>query len=199
MGTQREFDIRQGLALGLEQLTAPMEVEAKGPGALYYSWWVEGVPTARQQAVESQGLVLQRRYLDTKGRAVDPQALRQGDAVIVELSLKADRPAENVVLVDLLPACFEIENPHLETAEHFGQAGSENQLLVDRTEARDDRMIVFGSVGQAGKELVWRYACRVVAAGQFVAGPASAECMYDPDVRARTASLAVKVVPTVTH
>jgi uncharacterized protein YfaS (alpha-2-macroglobulin family) len=199
MGTQREFDIRQGLALGLEQLTAPMEVEAKGPGALYYSWWVEGVPTARQQAVESQGLVLQRRYLDTKGRAVDPQALRQGDAVIVELSLKADRPAENVVLVDLLPSCFEIENPHLETAEHFGQAGSENQLLVDRTEARDDRMIVFGSVGQAGKELVWRYACRVVAAGQFVAGPASAECMYDPDVRARTASLAVKVVPTVTH
>lgn len=183
-GKDLPFDESKQVVVGLDTLRESAEIVSQGPGAVYYSWFVEGVPLRPNEKAEAQGLTLTRRYLDAKGRDVALDSLKPGQAVFVELSLKADRPMSNVAIVDLLPAAMEIENPNLETAERVGAPANAETLLVDRVEARDDRMIIFTSLGESGKKYVYRYLCRVVGAGNFTVGPAWAECMYVPEWRA---------------
>jgi uncharacterized protein YfaS (alpha-2-macroglobulin family) len=133
-------------------------------------------------------LKIKRRYCDSFGKDISLGELKQGMSLHVEISLTAEKKMDNVVVVDLLPACLEIENPNLASAEHFEERQSGDTIVVDRTEARDDRLILFGSIPQAGKEVSFRYACRVISAGKFVLPPAWAECMYDPVMRCRTAA-----------
>lgn len=183
-GKELPFRTEHGLTVGLNDLRLPAELVVRG-GPAYYSWFVEGIPVRASMQPEAKGLSLKRRYVDAKGKEVPLNLLKQGAPVFVELTLTADRPMENVAVVDLLPACVEIENPNLATAEHFGAVEPEDALAVDRVEARDDRMIVFVSLPEAGKPKTFRYASRVVTAGRFALGPAWAECMYDPEIRAR--------------
>ncbi|MGC8839883.1 MAG: alpha-2-macroglobulin family protein [Candidatus Sumerlaeaceae bacterium] len=195
----KEFAFRtdRGLAVGIDHVNEPAWVVVRGGGPAYYSWFVEGLPTRGPTQPLARGLRLKRRYVDTKGRDVALDALAQGSAVLVELTLSADQAVENVAVVDLLPACLEIENANLASAEHFDGAQPADALPVDRAEVRDDRMIVFTSLPEAGKPRTFRYACRVVTAGRFVVGPAWAECMYDPELRAQVpgAAAQVKEVP----
>jgi uncharacterized protein YfaS (alpha-2-macroglobulin family) len=185
----------QPVVVSLADLTQPVEVVGQGPGPVHYSWHVEGVPLAATDGGETQGIELKRRFVDAQMAEVRPEDLRQGRAVFVELTVKADRRLHNVVLVDLLPACLEIENPHLATSEHFEEMLSGDLGAVQRVEARDDRMVIFCSLEAPNEPCVLRYPCRVVSAGRFVQGPASGECMYDPEVRARTQSGEVRVRP----
>ncbi len=92
-----------------------------------------------------------------------------------------------------------IENPNLASTEQAGETDSFEgaKLPVTRWDARDDRMIVFADLpgGEEGKEYVFRYACRVVSAGEFVQPPAYATCMYDADVSAQTEAGSLTVRP----
>ena len=53
----------------------------------------------------SNGISLQRRYLDSKGEAIT--TARLGDVITVELAVQASGEINNVVLLDLLPGGFE--------------------------------------------------------------------------------------------
>lgn len=198
-GQSRRFRTDCPLVVSLADPLAPPEILAEGPGPVYVSWVVEGLPLAAAQRPDEHALQLTRRYLDRSGEnELDPNRLRQGDPVIVELTLRADRPVENVVVVDLLPAGLEIENPRLATAERAASARpEEGESAAIRTEARDDRMIFFCDVTQAHQPRVLRYLCRAVAAGRFAWGPAWAECMYDPELRATTSSGQIRVQPSL--
>ena len=185
---EKVFSTDRPFAIGLATPTSPVEVISHGPGELYLSWFVEGIPVRPTSAPEEHGLKIKRRYCDSFGKDISLAELKQGMSVHVEISLTAEKKMDNVVVVDLLPACLEIENPNLASAEHFEERQSGDTIVVDRTEARDDRLILFGSIPQAGKEVSFRYACRVISAGKFVLPPAWAECMYDPVMRCRTAA-----------
>ncbi|MCX7624633.1 MAG: MG2 domain-containing protein [Candidatus Sumerlaeaceae bacterium] len=193
-GKELVLEQERQVVVGLDTLQEAVEILSQGPGPVFYSWFVEGVPLKPSESAEAQGLKLTRRYLDTKGREVALDALKPGQAVFVELTVKAERPVSNVAVVDLLPAALEIENPKLETAERGGAPASAETLLVDRLEARDDRMIIFTSLAEGSKNYVYRYLCRVVSAGNFTAGPAWAECMYAPEWRAYSPPTKVGVV-----
>ena len=64
-----------------------------------------------------------------------------------------------------------------------------------RSEARDDRMLVYSNhfEAQEGGEAKFHYPLRVVSAGSFTQGAASVEAMYDPSLRANTSSGKVEV------
>ena len=192
---RRHLAVALSLAALVALLAAGVAFVGQGPGPVHYSWHVEGVPLAATEGGETQGIELKRRFVDAQMAEVRPEDLRQGRAVFVELTVKADRRLHNVVLVDLLPACLEIENPHLATSEHFEEMLSGDLSVVERVEARDDRMVIFCSLEAPNEARVLRYPCRVVSTGRFVQGPASAECMYDPEVRARTPGGEVRVRP----
>jgi uncharacterized protein YfaS (alpha-2-macroglobulin family) len=97
---------------------------------------------------------------------------------VADITLDPKGEAENLVIEDLLPAGFEIENPRLKTSERLDWI-SEDSLEVDHMDMRDDRLVLFTSIH--GKEH-YRYVVRAVSKGDFVLPAIRAELMYSPNV-----------------
>jgi len=154
-----------------------------GEGAIgFLSWTAAGIPAAAPPAV-SAGLTVERAWSPAG-------PIRRGDLITVTLSVTSPdgRPRRNVVVEDLLPAGFEIENPSLATSAAQGaQAVEAEGLRPDHVEMRDDRLVMVGDLRDR-RPLRHRYLVRAVAAGSFALPPPSAECMYDSSVRARGAA-----------
>ncbi|AXA37515.1 hypothetical protein BRCON_2773 [Candidatus Sumerlaea chitinivorans] len=199
-GNRVQFTTTNPAVLTLQSPDQPITIQNTGRGVAYASWVVEGVPAKPDLQAKSRGLQLTRKLLSRSGKPLETANLTQGQLIIVELALKGGSvPLPNVVIEDLLPACLEIENPNLASTEQAGETDSFEgaKLPVTRWDARDDRMIVFADLpgGEEGKEYVFRYACRVVSAGEFVQPPAYATCMYDADVSAQTEAGSLTVRP----
>ena len=151
-----------------------------GTGPLFYYWAAEGVPQSGEAESKDEGLQVRRKLLSREGKEVDLKKIPQGEIVIVELSIKSDRPVENVVISDLLPAGLEIENPRLIGSGKV-KLNMEDALNADRVDMRDDRLLVFASV-RSDKEYFYRYAARAVTKGRFRLPAVSASCMYQPGI-----------------
>ncbi|MBU1693328.1 MAG: hypothetical protein KKC51_05125, partial [Verrucomicrobia bacterium] len=154
----------------------------RGPGEFYYTVRLEGLPTADRPAPErDDGLQIRRDWLDLDGNAVDLESIEQGQLVIVRLTLDTlGEPLDNLVIEDLLPAGFEIENPALATAQTVPWIKEKENALASR-QARDDRMLFF--TGSIRGRHVFYYSMRAVTPGEFIVPPSVAECMYDPALR----------------
>lgn len=122
----------------------------------------------------SNGITLQRRYLDARGEAVASAKL--GDVVTVELAVQGSTFISNVVLVDLLPGGFE---PVLEKS---GESQPQEGLI--RYERREDRGIFF--VNLSGERQTFTYRVRAASRGRFILPAATAEAMYNAAINART-------------
>jgi hypothetical protein len=137
---------------------------------------------------------VRRTYLSRDGA---PQTrFKQNDLIVVKLTLSSQSglPVKNVVLTDLLPAGFEVENPRLSGAT--AQNGTAEQRTldwiktaspVDHFDVRDDRINYYLSVGASETKTVY-YMVRAVSKGRFVVGPASADAMYNPEYRSYNGS-----------
>ncbi|MGI8906434.1 MAG: MG2 domain-containing protein [Candidatus Sumerlaeaceae bacterium] len=70
-------------------------------------------------------------------------------------------------------------------------------LNIQRTDARDDRMLAFVDLDGSGSAIkgTFRYAARAVSQGTFVLPPVQASCMYDPEIQARSGAGTVVVLP----
>ncbi|MCG7859798.1 hypothetical protein MD537_22660, partial [Flavihumibacter sediminis] len=102
---------------------------------------------------------------------------RQNDLVVVQLTLeKAYAGAiDNVVITDLLPAGFEIENPRIKDIpgmDWIKDAGTPTAMDI-----RDDRLHLF--VDATNNRQVYYYTVRAVSPGTFQQGPVSADAMYN--------------------
>ncbi|MHC4391090.1 MAG: alpha-2-macroglobulin family protein [Planctomycetota bacterium] len=168
---------------------APLHVELEGErvsitlsgeGTAYLALTVRGVPLEEAGAHEptDRGLRVRRRFLDAEGVERSLTEVRGGELLTVELELNApglnawDRRGE-IVILDLLPGGFEIENPRLATS-----VGRLDTGAAERTELLSDRAIFFTS---AGPEVsTYRYTIRAVTEGDFAVPPPHASSMYDP-------------------
>jgi uncharacterized protein YfaS (alpha-2-macroglobulin family) len=167
----------------------PLTLTTKGSGSLYYFGQSEGVPTSGDVPDEDHGLIVRRTYLNRDGA---PQTrFKQNDLVVVKMTLSSQSglPVKNLVLTDLLPAGFEVENPRLSgataqngTAEQRTMDWIKNPSAVDYFDIRDDRVNYYLSLGASETKTVY-YMVRAVSKGRFVVGPASADAMYNPDYR----------------
>ncbi|MGQ9779749.1 MAG: alpha-2-macroglobulin family protein [Bacillota bacterium] len=167
-------------------------IRVEGTGECYYYAEAAGVPEKPPTAV-SHGLKVERGFFDRRGGRLDPARIRQGDLVVVGLTVETGEDnVKNVALVDLLPAGLEIENPRLATTAELGWV-SENSFTPTYVDIRDDRLIVFADFGRAG---VYRfyYAARAVSRGTFALPPLRAECMYEPEVYGVASGGEVRIV-----
>ena len=170
-----------------KSLSGPARISLQGPGTLFYSWIVEGVPTDGPVEEVDAGIVVRRRYLGKRGEPLDPLAIPCGEPLVVELSLATDQYVANVVVTDLLPAGIEVENPDLSGAEARAatvvkvKPGESDFIAPAYLSCRDDRAIFFFNLSP-GK---WRhrYACRAVTRGDFQLPPVQAEAMYNAALR----------------
>lgn len=173
--------------------TGPFTLVNEGPGALYYSLRQRGVPKRQKLVLRDNGIVVRRQWLDLKGNAVAQGVAKQGELVIVKITVSVDaKRADNLIIEDLLPAGFEIENPALATAERFAWMKGDEKWILHR-EVRDDRLLLFS--GAFSDEQTFFYTMRAVTPGRFAQPPITASAMYAPDLRSVAGAGEVTVIP----
>ncbi|MBV8780639.1 MAG: hypothetical protein JO353_04515, partial [Phycisphaerae bacterium] len=144
----------------------------------YVDWLCDGVPLKPAGAAVNEGMEISRKYLDEDNTVVDPSAVRSGELIRVELTLKCPQAVAGVVIEDLLPAGLEPENPRLESSQKEDGATDSSTFAANRQDFRDDRVSIFGDVIAPGTYHC-SYLARAVTAGTFTVPPVRAECMYD--------------------
>ena len=180
------FDAEGASVSGTDWGDREIVVRATTPGTAWYTVRSQGIPRSGGESDIDAGLSLVRTYLDADGAPLDPRTLTQGQTVVCRLSLLSQRGrVSDVVVTDLVPAGLEIENPRLARTGGFDwldeDRGNRMRLPQEHLEIRDDRLLLFTRADT--REGVFYYTLRAVTAGRFVAPPAKAEAMYDPEVR----------------
>lgn len=155
----------------------------KGGQAMYYHLMAEGTALKPETGEVSNGLTVSREYRDEEGKIVNLGSVTQGQIVVVTLRLKAVKALDNVVLVDLLPAGFEVDNPRLSSR---GSLSFEPDCSLEPAyrDFRDDRVLLF--TGAFEGEQTFSYSVRAVTPGRYAVPALLAEAMYDPDVFGRS-------------
>ncbi len=155
-------------------------VSNTGNANLYVRTVVSGVP---KEAKPATGPIrLKREYFDEKGSPVT--SLKHGELAFVRITADSPEVVENIVISDLLPAGLEIEDEALATRMDASGRIPKNILLKNRqefsrTEKRDDRFLVFGTLYGSAYAI---YTVRATTPGRFAVPALHAEAMYDPDM-----------------
>lgn len=154
-----------------------IEIVTKGSGKLYYFWHAEGISASGAYKEEDSYLKVRRRFYDRTGKPITGSQFKQNDLIIIGVTLERsyDTPIENVVITDLLPAGFEIENPR--TKEIPGMEWIKDGSSPTALDVRDDRIHFF--VDAYSNKQTYYYAVRAVSPGRFKMGPVSADAMYN--------------------
>ncbi|MBK7141409.1 MAG: alpha-2-macroglobulin family protein [bacterium] len=175
---------------GLSGKTVKINI-ASGEGTCYYYWQASGVPSSPAIPEFDRGMKVRREYLDEDARPIDPTKVKLGDRVICVITAEAiDKNLQNVVINDLLPAGFEIENPRLKTSARLSWVP--DGAPVDYQDIRDDRLLIFTSL-YPRQSMKFYYSLRAICAGEFKIPPVSAECMYNPMIASSASSGALTV------
>ena len=169
-----------------------IDIETKGSGRLYYFWVAEGISTSGSYKEEDNYLRVRKRFYDRYGKPISGNTFKQNDLIIVGITLERSYSTdiENVVITDLLPAGFEIENPR--TKEIPGMEWIKDAGDVRSLDVRDDRIHFFVDADQAKKHFY--YAVRAVSPGVYKMGPVSADAMYNGEYHSYNGAGVIKVV-----
>lgn len=171
-----KFDGKDFSWRGAKGETGLLEVKGEGSGDLYYFVETSGIPK-KPVKEEDNNIRARKRFLDRNGKEVNLNDIKQGAMIYVEIAVNTTNSlnVENVGIQDLLPACFEIENPRLNDNQRFNWMKS--SYSYDYQDIRDDRITFFTTVTPNVK--YFYYVVRAVSTGTYVMGPLSATAMYD--------------------
>ena len=186
-----DFNSQDGVKLNDRSLIGKeITIEVTGRGVMYYSWFVDGVPTEEKVEEKDSGLVARRVFLTKEGNPADLNKIKQGEILVADITIDPKGEANNMVIEDLLPAGFEIENPRLETSQQIDWV-KENPMPIDHMDIRDDRLVIFTDVQDKQH---YRYVVRAVTKGEFILPAIRAELMYSPNIFSTSGQGRVKVV-----
>ncbi len=155
---------------------------------------VSGNP-AEPQPAATQGYQVERAYYRLSGQKLEPGPgglqFAQNDRFVVVLTVtEREERRGSLLLVDHLPAGFEIDNPNLVDSGRVEALGwLKREVEPVNAEYRDDRFVAaferWGAVKQATYSVA--YMVRAVSPGRYVHPPAVIEDMYRPEKFGRTA------------
>jgi len=158
----------------------PVNISLNGKGTAYYYWSSEGVPEKGEIEERDKGIKVRRKFFTRYEEPLDFEKIKQGQIIVVDISIEAESIYKNIVVEDLLPAGFEIENARISTREDTLSSTS-GFFEPDHIDIRDDRLLLFTDLPRT-KDLHYRYVVRAVTKGKFKLPPISASCMYDPSI-----------------
>lgn len=177
--TIASFSDKNGASLNAAELSGKdITIEIGGVGTAYYYWTSGGVSASGKVEEKDNGLEARRSFLDAAGKPIDLTKLKQGDVVIVDITLESALSCKNVVLADLLPAGLEVENPRLVSSD-TSDLSEKDMINPQKIDIRDDRVLIFTDVLLTGH---YRYVARAVTPGRFKLPAVNAESMYDPSI-----------------
>ena len=157
---------------------------------------VSGNPIEPEPAI-ARGYAVERSYYRLDGSQVQPSSARQNDRMVVVLKVtEAEAREARLLLVDRLPAGFEIDNPNLVDSDTVaGLSWIKRDVEPAHTEYRDDRFVAaFDRRPDQPAFFTVAYMVRAVSPGTYVHPAVQVEDMYRPERYGRTAFGSVEVV-----
>ena len=170
-----------------------IQIMTSGTGRLYYYWQSEGISASGKYREEDNYIRVRKRFYDRFGNPLAGNTFKQNELIIVGISLENAYTTEvdNIVITDVLPAGFEIENPR--TKEIPGMDWIKNVDEPTALDVRDDRIHFFVDL-KFNRPQMYYYAVRAVSPGIYKMGPVSADAMYNGEYHSYNGSGVVRVL-----
>lgn len=178
------------LQQGAPEALAASTVTNEGKGSLYVQRTLVGYPEQAPARI-SKGMSVTRSWFNSDGQPLDPAKVKVGDLVVVRLNVSSESAVPDALLVEMVPAGFELENPALGNSiklEELSIEGkpawqSEWNDYLKHQEFRDDRYTAALDLSEgSNQQLV--YLMRAVTPGRYQVPPTQVEDMYRPELRA---------------
>jgi alpha-2-macroglobulin len=176
-------------ALSVAELDAGVSVQPTSDAAIFATLDIAGIPRQAPAADDSQ-IDVRRSYFTTDGKPWTGSQLKEGDTLIVELSIEARMNVPDALVTDLLPGGLEVENLNLGGAQSWSgvvidgidldQHAAAAQIVHE--EYRDDRYAAALNLSRGDQARVF-YLVRAVTPGTYTVPPPLVEDMYRPAVR----------------
>lgn len=181
---------KNSVQIGAPEALAATGVTNEGKGSLYVQRTLVGYPEQAPVRI-SQGMSVTRSWFNADGKPLDPAKVKVGDLVVVRLNVSSEQTVPDALLVEMLPAGFELENPALGTSiklEELSIEGkpawqSEWNDYLKHQEFRDDRYTAALDLSEGGNQQLV-YLMRAVTPGRYQVPPTQVEDMYRPELRA---------------
>ncbi|MDO1449050.1 alpha-2-macroglobulin [Rhodocytophaga aerolata] len=166
-------------------------IQPSGSGSLYYFWQAEGLSETGQVAEEDSYLQVRKTFYNRFGKPISGTSFKQNDLVVVKITLSSTdgSSVQNVVITDMLPAGFEIENPRIADLPEMTWAS--NAATADHFDVRDDRINFFTTA--TAQTQTFYYVVRAVSKGTFKMGPVSADAMYNGEYHSLSGAGEIRV------
>ncbi|MFT5163662.1 MAG: hypothetical protein ACI9FJ_002259, partial [Alteromonadaceae bacterium] len=168
-------------------------VESLNETPLFASATIVGYGSEKPQA-SSQGLSVERYWYSKTGEPLFTEkgenTVKVGDLLLVQLQVSAEQRTPDALLVDLIPAGFELENQNLEHAIKLDTFKFDGQSFAKLTqyskikhqEYRDDRFVTALDLHPLHDSNVF-YLIRAVTPGTYKVPSPLVEDMYNPQLR----------------
>ncbi|HEX8047055.1 MG2 domain-containing protein [Rhizobium sp.] len=135
------------------------------------------------------GFKIERKYYTLDGEEANITQAQQNERYVVVLHVTETNDWPSRILVtDLLPAGFEIDNPSIVGSAQLSNFDWLSDVQPAHVEFRNDRFVAaFDQSSGSDRDLSFAYVVRAVTPGTYDHPAASVEDMYRPQFSARTA------------
>ncbi|MDR2863281.1 MAG: hypothetical protein LBV54_05345, partial [Puniceicoccales bacterium] len=122
----------------------------EGTSPVYVFHAVKSIPVETSSTPVAKGISIVRKFYDLKGNPLASDSLQQGDTVVVGLEVGFSKREElsavdQVVVEDLLPACFETSLHAFVGREDYPWIPPHDTGWILHREVRDDRVLLFSN------------------------------------------------------
>ena len=177
-------------SMSIDELQKGSTLTSASKEPLYVSLSLDGYPETTP-APDTDPIEIQREWYDMQGNKVQVQDIKPGSLLLTHLTITSDLNINDALVVDFVPAAFEIENSNLYNNEALESltiddpAKPVSELLgssaIRTEEFRDDRYIAALRLEAKARHHLF-YMVRVVSSGEFAVPPPYAEDMYRPEL-----------------
>jgi len=180
---------------GSDLVNSPLTIANTGATPL------QAVVTAVAAPVEplpagGDGFTIDRTYYKLDGTEANVTEAKQNERYVVVLKVyEQNKWPSRLLITDLLPAGFEIDNPSLVSSAQLSNFSWLAQTDAAHLEFRDDRFVAAfnPNEGDGDRNITLAYVVRAVTPGTYAHPAATVEDMYRPQYSARTATGVMEV------
>lgn len=142
------------------------------------------------------GFSIDRSYYTLDGQPASIYSVNQNERFLVVLQMREINAwPSRVIVTDLLPAGFVIDNPRLVGSAELDNFPWLGATSASHAEFRTDRfMAAFDRTGSSNRDFVAAYVVRAITPGVYAQPAAVVEDMYRPELAARTATGMLEVL-----
>ncbi len=156
---------------------------------IYTAVTISGFPK-EPPAPRTDKIEVVRSYFTMDGKPVSKRMFKTGEMMLARLNVRSSIYINDAMIVDLLPAGFEIENLNISQGENMNNirihgvspAQAMSNGNIKHIEYRDDRFVAAVFLTPHNNVDLF-YLVRVVSPGTFNVPATFAEDMYRPDIR----------------